>query len=152
MIFDRGYLARSLAERLQHCSYDELRVIDRVLAGIELGREQYGPLDLSRDTRLFRREGAMELRDYLFYAAAHEVAIDDADRERRTDEFRKAVSDGLYELRVAEPVASAELALPRVATDELRLCTCSHPESLHGPAHCLMCDCFVFYPADGVPL
>lgn len=132
MVFDRDYLLRSLAERQRECSDDELRVLDRVLAGMEQGREQYGPLDLARNTRDWIREARAELRDYLFYFAAHEVAADHFERERRTAEFRRAIADGLDELREIEPEASVALALPRGAsTQELAVCACGHPITMH---------------------
>lgn len=113
MTIARDALERSINARLLACSHDELRVIDRVLSGIELGRESYGPLDLSTDARLMKREAAMELRDFLFYAAAIEVARDDEDRERVEwlaeelrrdwDRFRdrERIEEGLEELATA---------------------------------------------------
>jgi hypothetical protein len=71
----RDALARSLCARLCDArrSHDELRVIDYVLEGIELGADQYGPLNVAKDPRNFRRERAMECRDSLFYAAAEQI-------------------------------------------------------------------------------
>jgi len=71
-------IAVSIAVRLAMCSPDELRVMDRVLAGLERGRDVYGPLDLSTDKRAWRDEGAAELRDLLVYLAAAEIAQWDA--------------------------------------------------------------------------
>jgi hypothetical protein len=82
-MFDRGKLERSLIERLPACSDDELRVISRVLDGIEQGRADYGPLHVLRDVRDWRREATLELRDWLFYMAAHEVAADARATERQ---------------------------------------------------------------------
>jgi hypothetical protein len=81
MKFNRDETLRALAARSASCSDDELRVLDRVLAGIEQGRSAYGPLNVSRDARGWSREAAMELRDFLFYAAASEVARDARDQE-----------------------------------------------------------------------
>jgi hypothetical protein len=69
------------AARLSACSRDELRVVDRVLSGLEQGRSVYGPLDISRDPRSFIAEAAQEARDLLVYLAAHEIAKEDAERE-----------------------------------------------------------------------
>ena len=81
MKFDRDALLHTIATRLRECSDDELRVIDRVLVGIETGRIAYGPLNVNGDSRGWKREAAMELRDFLFYAAASEVARDARDQE-----------------------------------------------------------------------
>lgn len=70
----RDALGRSIGCRLLACSLDELRVIDEVLMGLERGRDEYGPLDLGRDDRDFEAEADAELRDCLFYLAAHRVA------------------------------------------------------------------------------
>lgn len=67
-------LSEYIAARLPACSLDELRVIEYVLAGLEHGRAEYGPLDLASDERDWLRERAMECRDLLFYTAAHAVA------------------------------------------------------------------------------
>lgn len=136
MIFNRGYLERSLTERLAACSFDELRVLDRVLAGIEQGRDEYGPLDLTRDVRNWLREGRSELRDLLFYLAAHEVAADHHEREQRHEAFHREVSERLDELRAYAPARSAP-------TEELSRCMCGHPQTLHANAayECLIGDC-----------
>jgi hypothetical protein len=44
-------------------------VLDRVVAGLELGLRQYGPLDLRSDPRDFANEASAELRDGLIYLA-----------------------------------------------------------------------------------
>jgi hypothetical protein len=118
MSFDREAMLLSLASRATACSDDELRVIDRVLAGIEQGRNTYGPLDVARDVRGWQREAAMELRDWLFYAAASEVARDARDQE-----------------------SAPEVALSEKTTRELALCSCGHPVSTHVAATgaCLVC-------------
>ena len=69
-------LSDYIASRLPACSIDELRVLEYVLAGLEHGREEYGPLDLESDSRDRLRERAMECRDLLFYTAAYAVAED----------------------------------------------------------------------------
>ncbi len=58
-----------LGARLARCSYDELRVIDKLLGRLELGRDRYGHLDLSRDRRDFKREEAEEHLDAAVYRA-----------------------------------------------------------------------------------
>lgn len=147
MIFDRPHLERLIVQRLRACSFDELRVLARVLDGIERGREQYGPLDIERDVRDWRREGADEMRDWLFYCAAHEVAAEYDERERRTDRQRAEIEQGLDEMREVEPEQS--IAIPRTpCTDRLALCGCSHPKALHEyeALHCLIgaCGCTVY--------
>lgn len=67
-------LIRSLSARLHDCSPDELRVMAQVMAGIEAGRERYGALDIDTDGRDLDDEMQQEMRDALFYMAAHEVA------------------------------------------------------------------------------
>lgn len=83
----------AVANRLERCSPDELRVIDRCLAGLELGRERYGALDLGRDDRDWLDEASDESRDGLLYRAMH---AEQAKRARRDEE---CVMDGLRELR-----------------------------------------------------
>lgn len=62
-------LRSELSSRLHLCSYDELRVLDVILARLELGRERYGYLDLRRDQRDFKREKAEEYVDAAIYDA-----------------------------------------------------------------------------------
>lgn len=78
---NKDEMVRSLASRLQVCSYDELRVVAQILAGIERGRADYGPLDLDKDDRDFDDEARQEIRDALFYLCCGEVAA----RQRRID-------------------------------------------------------------------
>jgi hypothetical protein len=108
-------LATNIALRLGACSHDELRVLDRVLAGLETGREVYGPMDIARDPRSFLNEAAQEARDLLVYLAAHEVAKWDARTEKLRAEAAVELSPielGLRELCDAEPVT-----LPRERFD-----------------------------------
>jgi hypothetical protein len=88
-MFNRDQFMRSIAERLPACSDDELRVLGRVLDGIEQGRIDYGPLDVMRDVRDWRREGSLELRDWIFYFAAHDVAADARIAERHAEALRR---------------------------------------------------------------
>ncbi|HEY6038671.1 MAG TPA: hypothetical protein VIV58_30520 [Kofleriaceae bacterium] len=74
-------LRDDLEARLELCSFDELRVMDKILGRLELGRARYGYLDLARDTRNYRREEAEEHLDGAVYRACDE--LDRADKERR---------------------------------------------------------------------
>lgn len=64
----REALARNLAARLLACNLDEMRVVDLLLARLELGRDRYGYLDLAR-SRDWDREEAEELLDARIYRA-----------------------------------------------------------------------------------
>lgn len=75
----RQALVRDVARRLQLASLDEIRVADRVLARLELGRERYGLLDLAKP-RDWRRELREELLDSLVYDVAGELAQEDRER------------------------------------------------------------------------
>lgn len=92
----REALARSLCARLcdSRRSLDELRVIDWVLEGLELGAVDYGPLSIASDTRNFVRERAMECRDLLFYSAAQAIAEHDAKVEAIERELDEALGGG----------------------------------------------------------
>lgn len=72
----RGLVA-DLTRRLALASHDELRVIDRVLQRLELGRERYGLLVLARDRRDWRREQREELLDAMIYDVADELRGED---------------------------------------------------------------------------
>jgi hypothetical protein len=96
-------LLDSLKHRLLECSPDELRVIDVLLKRLELGRERYGFLDLSKP-RNWKREKAEEDLDSAIYEAADVLSQeDDALRERAeceaADEFaaKSPVEFGLNE-------------------------------------------------------
>lgn len=134
-MFDRIAMLVALSERQHECSDDELRVLDRVLQGIEGGRENYGPLVIRGDARDWREEGVMELRDFLFYAAAHEVARDARERERKADSGQ--ILAGLGELQ-------------RAANDNAPVvCQCRHSIDRHfrrGEGFCSVggCTCAVF--------
>lgn len=95
--FDRE-LASGISARLEQCSLDELRVLDVLLARLELGRSRYGHLDLARDQRDFRAEGAEELADLAIYRACDYLA--------KRDDHRDRIELGLAELRDAEAVTS----------------------------------------------
>jgi hypothetical protein len=59
-------LSRDMGRRFAFCNLDELRVIDLQLTRLELGREQYGHLVLSR-ARDWEKEQAEEHVDANFY-------------------------------------------------------------------------------------
>lgn len=52
------------------CSDDERAVLCEMLRRIEIGREQYGELNLDRDRRDFRKEARDEAIDWLVYDCA----------------------------------------------------------------------------------
>jgi hypothetical protein len=88
----RGLLA-SLAGRLPAASHDELRVIDRVLGRLELGRDRYGLLDLAKP-RDWRRERFEERLDALVYDACEELAIEDQARAELREAARVEMVGG----------------------------------------------------------
>lgn len=73
----RDRLNHDLVIRLADCAHDELRVLDKLLARLELGRKKYGPLDLGK-ARDWDREESEELLDARIYQACAELA--NADR------------------------------------------------------------------------
>lgn len=83
----RQALARDLARRQQLASHDELRVLDRVLQRLELGRERYGLLDL-RVPRDWDRERGEELLDAVIYDVMGDLAAEDRDREQLREAAR----------------------------------------------------------------
>lgn len=83
----RQALARDLARRLQLASHDEIRVVDRVLQRLELGRERYGLLDLAQP-RDYRRERFEERLDALVYDVREELALEDQHRAGLREEAR----------------------------------------------------------------
>jgi hypothetical protein len=84
----RQALARDLARRQQNCSLDELRVQDRVLGRLELGRQRYGELDLSKP-RNWQRERFEERLDALVYDVCDELVLEDAARAQLREEARR---------------------------------------------------------------
>ena len=87
-------LTRSLIARLGACNLDELRVIDQLLVRLELGRDRYGHLDLSR-ARDWEREEAEELLDMQVYRACMVLV----DRDRKLRGISDRTEEGLAELR-----------------------------------------------------
>lgn len=80
-------LVCSVARRLAIASPDEVRVVDRILTRLEFGREEYGPLDLTKP-REWRRELREELLDALVYDAGEEIALEDRSREELREAAR----------------------------------------------------------------
>jgi hypothetical protein len=102
-------LGRVIAGRLALCSEDELRVIDQLLGRLELGRQRYGYLDLSADSRDWRAEEAEEHLDAAVYRACDRIRRRDEQLERLrcevADENAAAhpVAHGLRELAASSP-------------------------------------------------
>lgn len=92
----RDALARTIGSRLALCNEDELRVVDVLLGRLELGRDRYGHLDLSKP-RAWKVERAEELLDAHVYEACDLIAKRDEQLER----LRCEVAD---ELAAKEPV------------------------------------------------
>jgi hypothetical protein len=59
----------SIRARVGFLNADELEAFDVLLAKLEQGKRDHGPLDLNKDGRNFREEGRHELRDWLWYFA-----------------------------------------------------------------------------------
>lgn len=66
-------LRDDLKSRQALCSLDELRVLRVILGRLELGRQRYGYLELSRETRDWKREEAEEHIDAAVYRACDEL-------------------------------------------------------------------------------
>ncbi len=81
-------MRRDIARRLALCNLDESRVVDRVLQRLELGRERYGGLDLSKP-RNWRKERFEERLDALVYDVAEELAAEDAERAQLHGDARR---------------------------------------------------------------
>jgi hypothetical protein len=81
----RSALSRDLARRLELANHDELRVLDRILVRIELGRERYGSLAIGAP-RAWRRDFAEELIDAIFYDTVEVIRAEDAAREELRDQ------------------------------------------------------------------
>lgn len=79
-------LLDSLKQRLCQCSEDELAVVDILLARLELGRERYGFLDLSKP-RDWDREEAEEWLDAAIYRACKTVAQREREQCEAADKF-----------------------------------------------------------------
>lgn len=110
-------LARDIARRLPAASHDELRLVDRVLQRLELGRSLYGPLDVSKP-RDWRRERFEERMDALVYDVAGELALEDRARAGMHEAARAEMVDDWNpgQRTVASPVPAAIA----VAIDDMR--------------------------------
>ena len=87
----RDAIERDINHLLVACSADELRVLDLLLARLELGRRRYGHLDLAR-VREWDREEAEELLDARIYQACailtrRDLIADAATLERKNTGF-----------------------------------------------------------------
>jgi hypothetical protein len=86
-------LRDDLEARLELCSYDELRVVSKILGRLELGRDRYGYLDMARDRRNYRREEAEEHLDGAVYRACDELdredrgVVEDTNRDTKNAEW-----------------------------------------------------------------
>jgi hypothetical protein len=65
----RDALARDISRRMLLCNFDELRLLDQLLIGIERDRERYGALDLTK-SRDWDRDEAEALIDARICRAA----------------------------------------------------------------------------------
>lgn len=97
----RQALARDLARRLPCLGLDELRLVDYVVARLQLGRERYGELDLAAP-RDWGKELAEELVDALVYQAARELAAQDREREGLREAARQEMVGGPIEASIAD--------------------------------------------------
>jgi hypothetical protein len=78
-------LYQDLVRRLALAGRDEKRVIDSVLRRLEVGRERYGLLDVSKP-RNWRAERFEERLDALVYDVAEELALEDQAHARAQDD------------------------------------------------------------------
>lgn len=71
-------IAQQVFSRLSALNEDEqlvaLHVLDRVIARLEKGRVDYGPLNLASDQRDFAKEGDEEMLDGAIYGACRVLA------------------------------------------------------------------------------
>jgi hypothetical protein len=89
--FVHAAMLRGLELRLSLAGLDELRVIDRVLQRLELGRERHGELDVSKPISS-RRERFEERLDALVYDIAEELALEDAEVARKRAAARTQIA------------------------------------------------------------
>ena len=120
----RQALARNLASRLQPAGLDELRVIDRILGRLELGRQRYGELDLTAP-RDWRAERFEEQLDALVYQVCAELAAEDMARQSLREAARAEMVGDLERQNRALATRLAEFAperhLTRVSTESARI-------------------------------
>jgi hypothetical protein len=65
----RRALVDTIAGRLSELGVDELRVLDRIAARLQVGQKQYGELRLDTDTRDWTEEALQEALDLSVYLA-----------------------------------------------------------------------------------
>jgi len=120
----RRGLASDLSRRLQLASRDELRVIDRLFARLELGRDRYGKLDITRP-REWRRELGEELLDAVIYDTIETIAAEDAQHEElqiaASKEIAEWQADQVERTRASNVPAQLAGADPRDSYDELEI-------------------------------
>ena len=103
-------IRRSIVARLEPCSRDEIRVIDYVLSRLELGRDRYGALDLTRDDRDWAEEERQEHADAIVYRACAElVRLDRVHRDLRELAGKEMVEAGLVELVERAPMPGVRI-------------------------------------------
>lgn len=120
----RQAMARGLARRLSLASLDEIRVVDRILVRLELGRERYGPLDIAKP-REWRRELGEELLDAVIYDTIETIRAEDVAHE----DLRGHAAEELAELerwrredqRTRVSNESARIAIEHDPYDDLEI-------------------------------
>jgi hypothetical protein len=110
-------LRRDLGRRQQLAAHDELRVIDKILARLEVGRAVYGPLDLSIP-RNWRNERFEERLDALVYDVAEELAAEDVAHAAVQEAARIEILEWQAEQRTAISTEPARIALDDIADRE----------------------------------
>jgi len=110
-------LQQDLVRRLALASFDERRVVERILARLELGRQRYGELDISKP-REWRRELSEELLDAVIYDTIEAIRAEDAARaEEQTRAAAELAELRAWEERDRKTVASREST--RLALEDL---------------------------------
>ena len=110
-------LRRDVGRRLGLANHDELRIVDRVLQRLEVGRERYGYLDLSRP-RNWRKERFEERLDALVYDVAEELAAEDVERAELREDARCELAAWQAHERAAAGGERVELAMADLADRE----------------------------------
>jgi hypothetical protein len=65
----RRALVDTIGGRLAELGVDELRVLDRIAARLQIGQRQYGELDIATDARDWTEEALQEALDLSVYLA-----------------------------------------------------------------------------------
>lgn len=109
----RDALERSISARLALLSHDELRVFDVQLERmLKIGRANYSPLQLARDTRDWSTEVSDEMSDALFYMCARTVA----DNDRRREQLRFDAAAELAHLTAGAEANKHFGSLPNISS------------------------------------